>query len=495
MTSNTNCIPCELFDKASYFRAYVSGDPRFRIRTLENSSDCLTCRSALRASPGTVDSSVVVYHPESDSESSTGSNRIPNSQVIRPVSAGVLLASERQRASRPAMCGNALAQRVDFKAMYRGLDASRTIQSLISQDLPGFGPAAAEVRKELAAYNSTSSGSGRPGVGVLVMQTSNDFSDLLADVEMGRGRPAVRGLRSIFESLITILDITGPDSDAIDRYEDHCGVARYQAATMRAGLTGLTGNDLRSERHRRRKEQRLHRQAHDEALAKWGAQFKRSWASKSLRDRAVQHGYGDDYDLYRVASLPIHVSSGGMSGIERQYGDTSVFRFGHDLVDCPMAFNEGLRYFRLFVEALAVHTGFTAERVLQALSALESLRAEYRKVVRRIDESLWPSVAPIGGIVVRALLPDGRRKWILHDNDQRRIIECHPPKGAAEFQIRSAEDAIDEVEDTQRERDEWFTVAILGATADPLPDAKWRPDGFLVPVDWNPYGLILSWDQ
>lgn len=351
------------------------------------------------------------------------------------------------------------------------------------------------MRKELAAYNSSLSGSRRPGVGILVTQAVNDFSDLLADLEMGRGRPAMRCLRSIFESLITMLDITDPNSDAIDKYEEHYGVASYQAATMRAGLTGLTGNELRAERHRRHKEQRIHKQAHDEALAKRGSQFKRNWTNETLMKRAARHGYGDEYDLYRVASSPIHVSSGGMSGIERQYGDTPVYRFGPNLVDCSLAFNEGLHYFKLFVEALASYTGFTAKRVFQALSALESLQKEYRKTIRRIDEDLWPTVAPIGSIVVRALLPDGRRKWILHDNDQGRIIECSPPNGTTEPQVRAAEEALSEAEEALYEREEWITVAMLGATADPLPHARWRPEGLIVPLDWNPYGLMLPWDQ
>ena len=351
------------------------------------------------------------------------------------------------------------------------------------------------MRKELAAYNSALSGSRRPGVGILVAQAVNDFSDLLADLEMGRGRPAMRCLRSIFESLITMLDITDPNSDAIDRYEEHYGVARYQAATMRAGLTGLTGNDLRAERHRRHKEQRRHKQAHDEALAKRGSQFKRNWAGETLMKRAARHGYGDDYDLYRVASSPIHVSPGGMSGIERQYDDKSVYRFGPNLVDCPLAFIEGLRYFKLFIEALASHTGFTAERVLQALSALESLQKEYRKTIHSIDENLWPIVAPIGSIVVRALLPDGRRKWILHDNDQGKIIECSPPKGLPKSQIEAAEEALNKAEDTLCEREEWITAALVRATADPLPQARWRPEGLIVPLDWNPYELMLPWDQ
>ena len=351
------------------------------------------------------------------------------------------------------------------------------------------------MRKEIAAYNSALSGSRRPGVGILVTQAVNDFSDLLADLEMGRGRPAMRCLRSIFESLITMLDITDPNSDAIDRYEEHYGVASYQAATMRAGLTGLTGNDLRAERHRRHKNQRIHKQANDEALAKRGSQFKRNWTGETLLDRAVRHGFGHDYDLYRVASSPIHVSSGGMSGIERQYDGTPVYRFGPNLADCPLAFNEGLRYFKLFIETLASYTGFTAERVLQALSALESLQKEYRKTILRIDEDLWPTVAPIGTIVVRALLPDGRRKWILHDNDQGRIIECHPPSGLPKSQIDAAEEELRKAEEMLCEREEWITAAMLGATADPLPDARWRPQGLIVPLDWNPYGLMLPFDQ
>lgn len=384
---------------------------------------------------------------------------------------------------------------LDCSKMYSGRDPSITIQSLISQDLPSLSAAVAEMRKELAAYNSAFSSSRRLGVGILVTQAVNDFSDLLADIEMGRGRPAMRSLRSIFESLITMLDITDPASDAIDRYEEHYGVARYQAATMRAGLTGLTGNDLRAECHRRHKEQRQHKQAHDKALAKRGSQFRRNWTSETLLDRAVRHGYGDDYGLYRVASSPIHVSSGGMSGIERQYGGTPVYRFGPNLLDCPLAFNEGLRYFRLFIETLAGYTEFTAERVLQALLALESLQSGYRNTIRLIDEDLWPTVAPIGTIVVRALLPDGSRKWILHDNDQGRIIECHPPNDTTDPQLKAVEELLDEAEERLCEREEWITVAMLGATASPLPGAKWRQEGLIVPLDWNPYELMLPWDQ
>ena len=63
------------------------------------------------------------------------------------------------------------------------------------------------------------------------------------------------------------------------------------------------------------------------------------------------------------------------------------------------------------------------------------------------------------------------------------------------FQVKAAEEALSEAEEAPFERDEWITVALLGATADPLPGAKWRPDGLIVPLDWNPFGLMLPFDQ
>ena len=205
---------------------------------------------------------------------------------------------------------------------------------------------------------------------------------------MGRGRPAtVRGLRSIFESLITMLDIAGGGSDVADRYAEQYAVVGYLAATMNAGLTGLTGNDLRSERHRRHKQERIHKQAHDEAIAKRGGRFRRSWTDESLEDRATRHGYAEDYDLYRVLSSSTHVSAGGARGVERQLRrPTAVYRFGPDLHNCPMALNEGLRFFRLFMEAhLCSHRCPGRKGHWHTLGPGVADAAHYRKLILRLS--------------------------------------------------------------------------------------------------------------
>ena len=381
--------------------------------------------------------------------------------------------------------------------MQEDLSPSVRLQALIAEHLPEYGRAVTEIRREFGAYGGLVHPLGHRGVSLLWVQTANDFFDLLDDIGMGRGRPAMRGLRSIFESFITMLDIASGGSDVADRYAEQYAVVMYLAATMRAGLTGLTGNDLRSERHRRRKQVRIHKQAHDEAIANWGGRLRRSWTDESLEVRAARHGYAEDYDLYRVLSSSTHVSAGGVRGIERRYGEAPVYRFGPDLLNCPLALNEGLRYFRLFIEALSAHTGIPAERLIGTLSALESLRGAYRKLILRLDSDMWPDDLPIGMIVVRALLMDGQRKWLLHDNQQERIIECSSPKNATQQQMDSAEQSLDEWEEEHQDRDEWITVALLEATADPLPHARWRPEGLLAQLDpiRNPYGLILPWDQ
>ncbi len=97
-------------------------------------------------------------------------------------------------------------------------------------------------------------------------------------------------------------------------------------------------------------------------------------------------------------------------------------------------------------------------------------------------------------VVVRALLPNGQRKWLIHHNQQEQIIECHPPSNATQQQLKSAEEVLDEVEQRSCIREEWVTVALFDTTAEPLPDAKWRSEMLLAHLDpiRNPHRLTLS---
>ena len=105
--------------------------------------------------------------------------------------------------------------------------------------------------------------------------------------------------------------------------------------------------------------------------------------------------------------------------------------------------------------------------------ALEMLAS--RKLIDRIDDDMWPDEPSIAVVVMRALLPDGQRKWLLHDRQQQRIIECSHPQGASQKHLDTVERALDEVGDTCSGRRKWVTAVVVGATADPLQSSKWRP--------------------
>lgn len=378
---------------------------------------------------------------------------------------------------------------------YRGQDAAIFIHRNILEALPDLGQAIAETRQELFAFNVTTSTNRQRGIGILLVQAINDFSDLLADIAMGRGRPAMRCLRTVFESLITMKDITNPNSNDLQRYEDFFAVASYQEAIMEVGMSGLVGKRLRAERHRKHKEERKHKKAHDEAIAKWGKGFKHNWTNRTFRQRAAKHGFSEEYKIYRLASSIVHVSSGGMSGIEREYDELNVHRFGPNLIDCPLAFSEGLRLFETFIEGIANYTGVSADRVNQSLAKLKLLQVDYREYITRLDQSLWPKEPPFGHMVVRALLPNGERKWIIHDQTQQRIIECHPPKAVTSLQLKNAEASLNEWEALHPVRPDWITSALLGATSVPLTDANWRSEEIITPFEWNANKLLLPWDK
>ena len=104
------------------------------------------------------------------------------------------------------------------------LSAIGYVKAQVAEHLPEYSRAVGQMRRELGAFRGLVHPSAHRAVSLLWVQTANDFIDLLDDIGMGRGRPAMRGLRSIFESLITMLDIASGEGDAADRYAEQYAV-------------------------------------------------------------------------------------------------------------------------------------------------------------------------------------------------------------------------------------------------------------------------------
>jgi len=172
----------------------------------------------------------------------------------------------------------------------------------------------------------------------------NDLSDLCFDLLSGRGRSAARTMRSLFEHLLTILDIAGDQTEGA-RFLAHNAVVAEKWASVPFEIDALTGTAQKKEKQRLRKLARDTANARATAIATYGEGFRLGWTSKSVKARAQQHGLTADYEVYRLTSAVLHGSSGGAVGSVRARGPHGypVHRLGVALQLCPLAYLRGLR--------------------------------------------------------------------------------------------------------------------------------------------------------
>ncbi len=122
--------------------------------------------------------------------------------------------------------------------------------------------------------------------GVVVNQAVNDYVDLVFELSTGRGRPAIRAARAVFEHLVNLRELQSvPGLGA--RYLANHDVADQLEASIELGVDRLVGNERRSERHRLHKMGRDSTPGYESALDAYGPGFRRQWQDRSLRDRAL----------------------------------------------------------------------------------------------------------------------------------------------------------------------------------------------------------------
>ena len=101
---------------------------------------------------------------------------------------------------------------------------------MIADEVPDFVALMHEivglVHPVMSYVHSTTEGT---ALGVVTTQASNAFIDTVSDSLRGRGRPALANVRTLFELVVTTLDVMA--SKTLDaRYRDHEWVALQQAA-------------------------------------------------------------------------------------------------------------------------------------------------------------------------------------------------------------------------------------------------------------------------
>ncbi|MEU4661051.1 DUF5677 domain-containing protein [Micromonospora chalcea] len=353
----------------------------------------------------------------------------------------------------------------------------RSISDRLHREIPGFGQLVDQAHFTMIVvgrrfHSVTPSGASLEVFG----QATNDFNDLLFDLYDARGRPATRAARALIEHLINLSDVVA-DADLAERYLAHGVLTPLIEAEAEVGVALLKGRERRTEEHRLRSQARRNRQKAAEAIAKYGPNFRRSWAERNLYDRARMHGYEKFYDYYRLSSQVLHGASGGARASIREIDGRHVYRSGSALALLPLAYAEGVRAFKLILQTMAQATpSVDAAEAAQVCDALIAAWPIYRRAALKVDRWLWPESAPVGPYAVLAVSRSGKRRWFCHEVELGLIVEAQPPNAdeLGDAQRKNVELLIANItEDMSAREDQWITILLDGVTVNPRPGAPW----------------------
>ncbi len=309
----------------------------------------------------------------------------------------------------------------------------------------------------------------------IVNQATNDFLDLFYEAMSGRGRPAVRSARTLFEHLVNLRWTTASGAEA-ERYCEHAAIGELLDLDLNTPTEDqFTGHDRKRVRHARKKLERRVRPAARAAIKKYGSGFQRSWTQASLRDRATAVGLAGDYDGYRLMSAMIHGSAGGDLGQRREIDGHQVVRTGPAVDMCPYALQTGLRHFRLIVDEVRAAVGPGAcQPVDDALSLLTPDALEVHEAACvQVDHELWPETPPAAVMFLRVEL-DGSWTWLLLDGERPETIEAVPVNLDSDWEsfVRNEVAAI---EAANPGRTKPIVMGVERLRGTPKPGASWKP--------------------
>ena len=315
----------------------------------------------------------------------------------------------------------------------------------------------------------------------IVHQATNDYLDTFADCVSGRGRPATRGARSIFEHAVNLAWILENPVEA-ERYVDHGAVGRMlEIAADPPDESRYIGNDRRAFRHLVKKYRKNTESDYAAALNKHGDRFRLGWSTQSLRHRAEGVGLGSDYDSYRLLSAVAHGTAGGDLGqrLERPDGEV-VLRTGAALQACPIALRLTLAWFGHVLGSIEKAT--SAEVIARMQSILDGVVAvlpEHESVCAWIDHLQWPE-SSVRSEVFLAIDALGTGMWWLRDAEHRKVIRCRTPEmtpaQATGIEAKLAKAPLRDPLDPSTIR-----IHVIAGFSTPLPNASWLPESTVFP--------------
>ncbi|WP_331759012.1 DUF5677 domain-containing protein [Streptomyces anulatus] len=310
----------------------------------------------------------------------------------------------------------------------------------------------------------------------------NDFDGLIDSLITGDGRNAARASRSLFEHLINYCEVASSEV-AAERYIAHRAVTAESLSKLNRGLTRLKGKEYRKERQRLSKLGRESENDLRSAIAKFGKSFRRDWASRNLRDRAVAHGYGDDYEVYRLLSQVTHGSGGGVLGSYIRISGSAIHRTGGPSLELAIiSYLEGITFFRNFAREIETRQSIPTSGLVKALNDAIDYWPDYRKMLQALDKETWPSEPPPSPAPVMALYPGGGIRWFLWEPALMLLKLAQRPAEAdwieEQFKKKIASGELTFPDLGGRP----ITSAVHDLHVSPLAEAEWFPaDAIFIP--------------
>jgi hypothetical protein len=281
------------------------------------------------------------------------------------------------------------------------------INQAIEEGTPGLEESVRGINDPLARFLSFVMAASPPPsvIGIVLSQSAAEFTDLLFDIRVGRGRPALKGTRSLFELLVTAHDVLSSE-ELSNRYLDHAVMSQRVNAEITIDAEELGGAAKKSALHRANKIKRATQPQYEALLRKYGRDFVTRWAGRDLRTRAEGHGLLSEYAYYSLVSAVLHGSAGGALGLVSNIDGATVRRVGPALGICPMAFLQGLRFFDAIVALVGKSVANQEAMALRgALRQLRRLWPIYRTTLLELDRSMWPATPPPAGVAILAIIP------------------------------------------------------------------------------------------
>lgn len=308
----------------------------------------------------------------------------------------------------------------------------------------------------------------------ILNQAINDFLDLFYEAMSGRGRPAARTARSLFEHLVNLRWVRSSPVEA-QQYIDHAAIAELLDLELNTVTEDqFEGSTRKRVRHWRHKLERRIRPAADRAIKTHGPWFRSKWTKATLRDRANQVGLGGEYDSYRLLSAVIHGSAGGDFGHRLEIGGEQVLRVGPAVGLAPYALKVGLQSFReLLRDAESFLGPEPVTRLVEVVASLDQELPYHEQLCALVDRDLWPEQAPTSLVFLR-VETDGTWKWLLLDGEKPRTIEAEPIDLDADG-LAAIKGHVSDMEGANPGRTKPLIVGLPAVKANPKAGAEWEP--------------------